>query len=54
MVVLVSHREQLIEVFERRSGSWQRSEARSGTSLSIGELGATLGVDEIYAAVAPL
>jgi len=54
-VVLGSHREQLIEVFERGSGSsWQRSEARSGASLRIGALGATLGVDEIYAAVAPL
>jgi Uma2 family endonuclease len=54
-VVLVSHREQLIEIFERRNdSSWQRSEARLGAALSIGALGATLAVDEIYTAVAPL
>lgn len=52
-VVLVSHREQLLEVFERRNdGSWRRSEARAGASLSIEALGATLLVDEIYAAAA--
>lgn len=50
-VVLVSHREQLIEVFERQSdSSWRRSEARTGAELRIAALGATLVVDEIYAA----
>jgi Uma2 family endonuclease len=52
-IVLVSHREQLLEVLERqRDGSWRRSEARKGSSLCIDALGATLSVDEIYAAAA--
>ena len=50
-IVLVSHREQLIEVFERQSdASWRRSEARSGAQLAIAGLGCELSVDEIYAA----
>ncbi|MEO8183956.1 MAG: Uma2 family endonuclease [Deltaproteobacteria bacterium] len=54
-IVLVAHREQLLEVFERQSDStWRRSEAPIGASLRIGVLGATLSVDEIYAAVAPV
>jgi hypothetical protein len=53
-IVLVSHREQLLEVFERQhDGSWRRSEARKGASLSIDALDATLSVDEIYAAATP-
>lgn len=54
-VVLVSHREQLIELFERESdGQWRRSEARAGATLRLPPLGATLSVDEIYAAAAPV
>jgi Uma2 family endonuclease len=54
-IVLVSHREALLELFERdASRSWKRSEARSGSSLRIASLGVELGVDESYAASAPL
>jgi Uma2 family endonuclease len=53
-VVIVSHREQLIEVFERQpDSSWRRSEARSGAQLPLSALGAMLPVDEVYAAAAP-
>ena len=53
-VVLVSHREQLVELFERQADStWRRSEARTGESLHIVAVAATLSVDEIYAAAAP-
>jgi len=53
-VVLVSHREHLLEVFERQSGStWRRTEARRGESLVIAALGATLAVDDVYLAVTP-
>jgi Uma2 family endonuclease len=48
-VVLVSHRERLIEVFERgESGSWRRSEARQGGRVGLSVLGCELVVDEIY------
>jgi len=48
-VVIVSHRERLIEVFERTpSGGWARKEARTGQNVEIGSVGATLSVDEIY------
>lgn len=54
-VVLVSHREQLMEVFEREADStWRRSEARPGASLKLGGLGATLDVADIYAAATPV
>lgn len=54
-VVLVSHREQLVELFERESDvRWRRSEARAGATLRLLTLGATLSVDEIYAAAAPV
>lgn len=51
-IVLVSHREQLIEVFEREGEAWRRSEARAGATLQLATLGAELSVDEIYAAAA--
>lgn len=54
-IMLVSHREQLLEIFERQSdSSWRRSEARKGEHLPIAALGAKLSVDEIYAAAAPV
>jgi Uma2 family endonuclease len=54
-IVLISHREQLIEVFEREGDStWRRSEARPGASLKLTGLGATLDVKDIYAAAAPV
>jgi Uma2 family endonuclease len=50
-VVLVSHSECLIEVFERQDdGAWQRSEARRGAAVSIGALTCELAVDDIYGA----
>ena len=50
-VVLVSHREKLLEIFERQPDqSWKRSEARGGSSLRIAALDGALSVDEIYAA----
>jgi Uma2 family endonuclease len=53
-IVLVSHREQLLEVFERQSDStWRRSEARAGASLPIAGLNATLSVNEVYAVATP-
>jgi Uma2 family endonuclease len=54
-IVLVSHREHLIELFERDGQQgWRRSEARGGANLPIAALGAVLVVDEIYAAAAPI
>ena len=51
-IVLVSHREHLLEVFDRpRDTTWRRSEARQSELLVIAALGATLAVDEIYSAV---
>ena len=51
---LVSHREHLLEMFERqRDTTWRRSEARQSERLLIAALGATLAVDEIYSAVTP-
>lgn len=53
--MLVSHREQLIEIFERQGDStWRRSEARAGASVPIAALNATLSVDEAYAAATPV
>lgn len=47
-VVLVAHDERLIEVWRREGlGTWQRSEARSGT-VALGAVNATLDVDEVY------
>jgi hypothetical protein len=46
--VLVSHRERLIEVFERRDDAWQHTEARRGESVRIEALGGELSVDQIY------
>lgn len=53
-IVLVSHREHLLEIFERQGdATWRRSEARRSEHLVIAALGATLAVDEIYLAVTP-
>jgi Uma2 family endonuclease len=48
-VLLISHRERLIEAFERDGERWKRSEARPGASLKLQALGGELAVDEIYA-----
>ncbi len=47
-VILVSHRERLIEVFERADEGFKRTEARQGERVRIGALGGELRVDEIY------
>jgi Uma2 family endonuclease len=47
-VLLVSHREHLIEVFEREASGWKRTEARRGASAPIGALDGDLVVDHIY------
>ena len=47
-VILVSHREHLIEVFERQAGGWKRSEARRGAKVHIDALDGDLVVDQIY------
>ncbi len=48
-VVLVSHRERLVEVIERGDdGVWRRSEARRGARLRLSALACDLVVDEIY------
>jgi Uma2 family endonuclease len=52
-VVLVSHRERLVEVIERADetpGGWRRSEARRGGRVRVPVLATELVVDEIYAA----
>ncbi len=49
VVVLVSHRERLVEVFERgEAGVWTRTEARRGATVDIKHGGVKLNVDEIY------
>jgi Uma2 family endonuclease len=54
-IVLASHREALLELYERDADrSWRRSEARKGATLRIAALGVELAVDEIYAAAAPV
>ena len=53
-IVIVSHREQLIELFERQGESnWRRTEARAGAQLRVERIGLTLSVDEIYATASP-
>jgi len=48
-VVLVSHREPLVEVIRREEdGSWSRHEARRGGAVKLVSLGCELAVDEVY------
>lgn len=48
-IVLVSHRERLIEVIERREeDAWKRQEARRGGHVRLPALDCDLVVDEIY------
>ncbi|HSL84644.1 MAG TPA: Uma2 family endonuclease [Thermoanaerobaculia bacterium] len=48
-IVLVSHRERLIEVMERQDeGPWKRQEARRGGRARLATLDCDLVVDEIY------
>jgi Uma2 family endonuclease len=48
-VVIVSHREQLVEVIRReQDGSWSRHEARRGGAVKLASLGCELPVDEVY------
>ncbi len=50
--VLVSHREQLVEVFRRVDQRWERFEARVGASAELQAIGCRLTVDELYQGVA--
>jgi Uma2 family endonuclease len=48
-IVLVSHREHLVEVVRREEdGSWTRHEARAGGAAKLESLGCELPVDEVY------
>ncbi len=48
-VVIVSHREQLVEVIRREEdGSWSRHEARRAGVAALVSLGCELPVDEVY------
>jgi Uma2 family endonuclease len=48
-VVLVSHREKLVEVLRRESDqSWSRHEGRSGGSVQLASIGCELRVDDVY------
>jgi Uma2 family endonuclease len=48
-ILLVSHRERLIEVFERQpDGSFRRSEGRRQGRVKVGALDCELAVDSIY------
>ncbi len=47
-VILISHREHLIELFERVDDGWKRTEARRGASVRLGALAGDLVVDQIY------
>jgi len=53
-IVLVAHREALIEVHERQPDTtWRRTEARRGGVIRLASLQCLLSVDEIYAAAHP-
>ncbi len=48
-VVLVDHRERLVEVHRREEdGAWTRHEARAGGAVRLVSLGCELAVDEVY------
>jgi Uma2 family endonuclease len=48
-IVLVGHRERLVEVVRREDdGRWTRHEARTGGSVEIASLACKLSVDEVY------
>jgi Uma2 family endonuclease len=48
-IVLLSHRERLVEVFERPpNATWRRIEARRKGNVTIESLGCVLVTDELY------
>lgn len=49
-VVIVSHRESLIEVWALESGAWRRSEYRTGSAAIIAPVNCVLDVASVYAA----
>lgn len=53
-VVIVSHREPHVEVWDRRghSESWQKTEARDGAKILVAPLGCELDVEAIWRAAA--
>ncbi|HTQ08127.1 MAG TPA: Uma2 family endonuclease [Polyangiaceae bacterium] len=50
VVVVVSHREELVEVFTRSGEDWIRTVARGGERASLVPLGVHIDVDALYAA----
>jgi hypothetical protein len=49
-VVIVGHRERLIDVWVRTQTGWRHGEARAGERISIDPIECTIDVDSIYAA----
>ena len=49
-VVVVSHRERLVEVWTRSGDEWSSVEARTGERAAVGPIECDLDVDAIYAA----
>ncbi len=50
-VLLVSHREMLIEIHRRTKDEWERLEARTHGIARLESIGCSLEVDEIYAGI---
>ncbi len=54
-IVLVSHRERLIEVYRRQNdGEWRRVEARAGSIVRLESIACDVSVDSVYAGVSPV
>jgi Uma2 family endonuclease len=51
-VIVVSHREQLVEVWTRTENGWSRAASRGGERATIAPLGVELDVIAVYAAAA--
>lgn len=51
-IVVVSHREPLVEVWTRQGAAWTKTESRRGARAMIAPLAVELDVDALYAAAA--
>ncbi|HEV8246863.1 MAG TPA: Uma2 family endonuclease [Polyangiaceae bacterium] len=49
-VVVVSHRERLVEVWTRSEGGWSHAVAREGERAAIAAIDTSINVDVLYAA----
>jgi Uma2 family endonuclease len=47
-VVLVSHREPVVEVWRRDAGAWRQHTTAAGGVVALDSVGCTLAVDELY------